>query len=122
MSEPARDPGLQPERTGLAWSRTAFVTLLFSALLLRGGIVHHEPGLAWAGVILLIATGALYAWAGWRLRMAATSALTHGAPVTPASTWVIRITALVVALVGLTVAASVLYHGTLIAHVRALLS
>ncbi|ART62824.1 DUF202 domain-containing protein [Kushneria marisflavi] len=121
MNEPARDPGLQPERTGLAWSRTAFVTLLFSALLLRGGIVHHEPLLAWAGVVLLAATGALYAWAGWRLRMTATLALTQGAPVTTASTWVIRITTLVVALVGLTVAASVLYHGQLIARLAALM-
>ena len=119
MTEPVRDPGLQPERTALAWSRTAFVALLLSALLLRGGIVHHEPGLAWAGMALLIATGAMYGWAGWRLRMT-TSAMTGAAPVTVSATWVMRATVLVVTLVGLSLAASVLYHGRLIEHISAL--
>lgn len=119
MTEPVRDPGLQPERTALAWSRTAFVALLLSALLLRGGIVHHEPGLAWAGMALLISTGAMYGWAGWRLRMT-TSAMTSAAPVTVTATWVMRATTLIIALVGLTLAASVLYHGRLIEHISAL--
>lgn len=118
MSEPARDPGLQPERTGLAWSRTAFLMLLISALLLRGGIAHHEHGLAAAGLMLLVATGATYAWAGWRLRVIATTAY----PVNPSATWAMRATALVVALVGVSLAASVLYHGALLAHLKSLLS
>ncbi|MFC0338241.1 protein of unknown function [Kushneria avicenniae] len=119
-SEPptTRDPGLQPERTGLAWSRTAFVMLLMSALLLRGGIVHHEHWLAWSGVVLLMATGAMYAWAGWRLRMIMTSK----APVTLPAILAIRVTTLIIALAGLTLAASVLYHGQLLSHLRALLS
>lgn len=119
MTEPVRDPGLQPERTALAWSRTAFVALLLSALLLRGGIVHHEPGLAWAGMALLIATGAMYGWSGWRLRMT-TSAMTSAAPMTVSATWVMRATALIIALVGLAVAGSVLYHGRLLEHISAL--
>ncbi len=117
--EPAalRDPGLQPERTGLAWSRTAFVMLVLSALLLRGGFAHHERWLAWAGVALLVATGATYAWAGWRLRVITIS--DH--PVTLSATWVMRVTALAVALSGLVLAASVLYHGELLAHFTALM-
>ncbi|SPJ32849.1 DUF202 domain-containing protein [Kushneria phyllosphaerae] len=124
MSEPdpatQRDPGLQPERTALAWSRTAFVALLLSAVLLRGGIVHHEPMLAWAGVVLLATTGALYAWAGWRLRMTVTRAMTSDTPVTLTATWAMRATALIIALVGLGLAASVLHHGQLIAHLGSL--
>ncbi|GHC25327.1 hypothetical protein GCM10010082_17740 [Kushneria pakistanensis] len=117
--EPAldRDPGLQPERTGLAWSRTAFVMLLLSALLLRGGFAHHEPMLAWAGVALLVTTGATYAWAGVRLRVITLSS----APVTVSATWAMRVTALTVALVGVGLAASVLYHGELLARLGALM-
>lgn len=117
--EPAldRDPGLQPERTGLAWSRTAFVMLLLSILLLRGGFAHHEYWLTWAGVLLLVTTGATYAWAGVRLRVITISS----APVTVSATWAMRVTALTVALVGLSLTVSVLYHGELLAHLRALL-
>ncbi|WP_456269131.1 DUF202 domain-containing protein [Kushneria sp. AK178] len=117
--EPAaeRDPGLQPERTGLAWTRTAFVMLLISALLLRGGFVHHEHGLAWTGLALLIATGATYAWAGVRLRVITIS---H-APITVPATWAIRVAALAIALIGLSLAVSVLYHGELLARINMLL-
>lgn len=118
MSETSpRDPGLQPERTGLSWSRTAFLMLLVSAILLRGGIVHHERWLALAGVGLLAGTGAMYAWAGLRLRFIMTSR----APVNAPSAWAMRLTALVIGLAGLTVAASVLYHGELISRLSTLL-
>lgn len=48
-----RDPGLQPERTRLAWSRTAFSTLLVSCLCLRGWI-NQENGLYGAAILLLV--------------------------------------------------------------------
>lgn len=44
------DPGLQPERTTLAWRRTCIVLVLVACLALRG--LQHQP-LASIGVISL---------------------------------------------------------------------
>jgi uncharacterized membrane protein YidH (DUF202 family) len=50
---PARDPGLQGERTALSWSRTALVIVVNALLSLRSGIVSGEPALVAVGVLLL---------------------------------------------------------------------
>jgi Domain of unknown function (DUF202) len=39
----AHDPGLQPERTALAWQRTGFIAALLAVLLLRSGINGKAP-------------------------------------------------------------------------------
>ena len=51
-----RDPGLQPERTQLAWKRTAFSALLVSCLCLRGWVTqgNHVYGVAFV-LFLLVA-------------------------------------------------------------------
>lgn len=52
------DPGLQPERTALAWSRTAFAIAVNALLSLRAGIVAGHPWLVAVGVLLFAASGA----------------------------------------------------------------
>lgn len=51
-----RDPGLQPERTTLAWRRTALSAVVVSALLVRTGLSRFAPfALAAAACALAVA-------------------------------------------------------------------
>jgi uncharacterized membrane protein YidH (DUF202 family) len=49
-----RDPGLQPERTVLAWRRTAFALLVNGILLLREAAIRGSPALTITGGVLLV--------------------------------------------------------------------
>lgn len=51
------DPGLQPERTALAWSRTAMALAVNALLSMRAGLVAGEPWLVVVGVLLFAASG-----------------------------------------------------------------
>ncbi|UYA61182.1 hypothetical protein NAL19_3096 [Pectobacterium sp. F1-1] len=56
--ETTRDPGLQPQRTGMAWSRTLFVMLINSLLCFRLSMVD-DSRVVFACTILLLCVSAL---------------------------------------------------------------
>lgn len=63
-----RDPGLQPERTALSWTRTALVVAVNALLALRTGLVQGEPWLVAVGLVLIGAGGAVAAIGAVRSR------------------------------------------------------
>ncbi|MCX6463659.1 MAG: DUF202 domain-containing protein [Pseudonocardiales bacterium] len=54
------DPGAQAERTALAWQRTGLSVAALGLLLVHARPAGYGPAL-WAGVLLLVAGGALAA-------------------------------------------------------------
>lgn len=56
---PVADPGLQPERTSMAWGRTSLAFMVAAAVLLRM-TPHYGPAVACvAGGLLVVALGIL---------------------------------------------------------------
>lgn len=49
-----RDPGLQPERTALAWQRTALSAAVVSLLLVRAGVTGDAPLEIAAGILTAV--------------------------------------------------------------------
>lgn len=74
-----RDPGLQGERTALAWTRTALALLVNALLLTRAGLVHRSSPVAVVGAVLL-GIALLVAWYGSRRRAQVTSPAQPQAP------------------------------------------
>lgn len=62
------DPGLQPQRTALAWRRTSMAFLVCGALILRSGIKHHQAALDALGLTLLLTTAAVAVFGHYRER------------------------------------------------------
>jgi uncharacterized membrane protein YidH (DUF202 family) len=79
---PPRDPGLQAERTALAWSRTALAIAVNAVLVLRSGLVAGQPALAAAGVVLFAISAAAAAYGVIRRR----ELIAESGPVMP-SAW-----------------------------------
>lgn len=58
------DPGLQHERTALAWERTAIATMVAGVLLARYAATDLHWGFAGAGLTEVVFGGLLLLWAG----------------------------------------------------------
>ena len=74
------DPGLQPERTALAWTRTALAIAVNALLSLRAGLIEGEPMLVAVGILLFAASGAVVAVGTVRRRQLAGELLVIAAP------------------------------------------
>jgi uncharacterized membrane protein YidH (DUF202 family) len=68
MAEDSRDPGLQGERTSLAWNRTALAMFVNAVLVLRAGLSTGTHPITAVGIALLGAAGAGAACGAWRRR------------------------------------------------------
>lgn len=61
-----RDPGLQAERTALAWNRTGLLVLINAALALRSGWESEETAITFLAIALLAAASAWIIYGAWR--------------------------------------------------------
>lgn len=73
------DPGLQPQRTALAWKRTALAVMVNALVVLRDGAQEGRTLLLVLGWILLFASVAVAMCGRWRSQQLA-SHLTPTAP------------------------------------------
>lgn len=103
---PPYDPGLQAERTVLAWSRTAFAFLVNAMLWLRAGLADGDSALLLFGLALLALAAGFHACGKRRGR-----ALTAGARPVPVHPALMRALALGAALACLLAAVASAYVG-----------
>lgn len=74
------DPGLQPERTALSWTRTSLAIAVNALLSLRAGLVAGEPAMVAVGALLFAAAGAAVAVGAVRRRQLMGETLTITPP------------------------------------------
>ncbi|MGB3484080.1 MAG: DUF202 domain-containing protein [Mycobacterium sp.] len=55
----AGDPGLQPQRTSLAWTRTSLAVLVNGALLMAHDIADHRAGFGLAAGVIAVLVAVL---------------------------------------------------------------
>lgn len=84
-----KDPGLQQERTALAWNRTALLLTVNGGLALRTSWETGQPAYAVVASILLLTAAGASVYGAWRKR----ALLSATTPVAPSSLAVAAITA-----------------------------
>ncbi|MFF2372551.1 DUF202 domain-containing protein [Agromyces sp. NPDC058110] len=94
-----RDPGLQPERTALAWSRTGLAIAVNAVLALRDGLSSDQPALSAAGVVLFVLAAVAIAHGAVRRRQL--DARREVVPPSPAVMLGVTATVLLAAVVGI---------------------
>lgn len=62
------DPGVQRERTAMAWTRTGVSVLVNGLIVLRAGAVANQFVIVVLGFVLLAASGAAVVVGAWRAR------------------------------------------------------
>lgn len=55
-----KDPGLQPERTSLSWTRTALSTLVAATVWLKCGVEPYREDIVIAGLFLIIGSALIW--------------------------------------------------------------
>ncbi len=88
-----RDPGLQPQRTALAWVRTGLAVFVNALIVLRTGIVSKQFFILALGAVLLVASALSVVCGTWRVRHLAA----HGARVAPP--WILIVGTMWIALI-----------------------
>jgi uncharacterized membrane protein YidH (DUF202 family) len=74
------DPGLQPQRTALAWHRTGLAVLVNALVVLRAGAKAEQPFILALGIILLVAAVGAAGCGAWRARRLAMSGTPSAPP------------------------------------------
>jgi uncharacterized membrane protein YidH (DUF202 family) len=64
----AFSPGLQRERTAMAWTRTGLAVLANALIVLRAGLNEGAVVVMALGCMLMVGAGAAFACAAWRGR------------------------------------------------------
>ena len=62
------DPGLQPQRTALAWSRTGLSVFVNGLIVLRAGMLVEQHFILGLGILLLAAAAGAVICGVWRVR------------------------------------------------------
>ena len=60
------DPGLQPQRTAMAWSRTSLAMFVNALLAMKSGMDNHDKLVVLMGLLLLSAAAAGMVCGTWR--------------------------------------------------------